>query len=232
MKIILFTGLLAFVLLSTGTSQILHQDPVDTIVEKTESNFLYIGFDKSTTVSERMTILNKTIAGTIEELDLMDYPIYRISVNNSTSEDSNLANLTKKLESEPSIMFVTNDQNLDQQEVQKIDIKRQGDVGFSNGVKELSGDSRQHYRQIILNHMPGLNRCVEKYYQGSRRKMIKALYEIVIDKKGSVKHVRLLESNIAKPQIRKCLKTKISNWRDFPRRRESEDLKLKFKFNY
>ena len=208
--------------------------PLDTPITDVKisaKKFLYIGFEKTTTEDQRLSILNKTTAGNIEELTLLDYPLFRIEFDNDQEGIQSFETAFEDLKDEPGVMFVSDKQNWDEEETATVNIKRQGDMNIHNEMK-LPESYKAHYHKIILNHMPGLNRCVEKQYPIGKRKKVKALYQIVINKKGAVEKVRLLSSNIKPPVLRNCLKKKILSWHDFPRRREDNNLTVKFKFNY
>jgi hypothetical protein len=192
---------------------------------------LYIGFEKNTTEDQRLLILNKTAAINIEELNFMDYPLFRIEFDNNQDGDKAFEDASNQLKDEPGVRFVSDEQNWNADENRSVSIKRQGEMNITK-EKTLSKSSKEHYHGIILNHMPGLNRCVEKQYPIGKRKKVKALYQIVINKKGAVKKVRLLSSNIRQPALRTCLKKKILTWHDFPRRRGDDNLSVKFKFSY
>lgn len=218
----------------TNVSVFSQNEPQDTPIanmEISEKKFLYIGFEKNTTEDQRFSILNKTTASNIEELNFMDYPLFRIEFDNDEDGIQAFEDATSQLKNETGVMFVSEKQNWHENENRSINIKRQGDMNIPK-EKALPKSSKEHYHSIILNHMPGLNRCVEKQYPIERRKKIKALYQIVINKKGAVEKVRLLSSNIKQPELRTCLKKKILSWHDFPRRHEDENLTVKFKFSY
>lgn len=192
---------------------------------------LYIGFEKNTTEDQRLLILNKTSAANIEELNFMDYPLFRIEFDNDEAGAKAFENASIQLKDESGVRFVSDEQKWEKDENRSVSVKRQGEMNIPK-EKTLPQSSKEYYHGIILNHMPGLNRCVEKQFPIGKRKKIKALYQIVINKKGAVEAVRLLSSNIKQPELRKCLKTKIFTWHDFPRRREDENLSVKFKFSY
>jgi|GEM_PF-5237932 len=192
------------------------------------SNSLYIGFEKSTTLSQRIQILEQAGAKLIEELNLLDYPIFRIELE---EQPSDLERFKEQLQKEKGVMFVSDERNLNEKQVNAVAVKRHGDMSISKNSSS-NGSSKSQYHQIILNHMPGLNVCVERYYPQPRRQPVKARYEITINPRGAVKTVRLLDSNMKDPQLRNCLRNKISTWHDFPRRRDEEDMTLKFEFKY
>lgn len=194
----------------------------------TNPNLLYIGFEKSTTLSQRLQILEQAGAKLIEQLNLMDYPIFRIELDEPPSD---WERFKEQLQNEKGVMFVSDERNLNEKQINAIAVKRQGEMSISPNSSS-NGSSKNQYHQIILNHMPGLNVCVERYYPQPRRHHIKALYEITITPSGAVKTVRLLDSNMKDLQLRNCLQKKISNWHDFPRRRDEEDMTLKFEFKY
>jgi len=200
-------------------------------IKISNKKFLYIGFEKNTTESQRQSILNKASTINIEELTLLEYPLFRMEFADDEEGIRSFNEAFEQLENEPGVMFVSDKQNWDKDEFKSNRIKRQGEMGIPD-AKKLPESSKANYHRIILNHMPGLNRCVVKEYPLERRKKIKALYEIVVNKKGAVEQVRLLSSNIKKPALRNCLKNKILTWHDFPRRTESENYKVKFKFSY
>lgn len=231
MRILEYTLLLfAF----TYVSVFSQNEPQDTPLANIKisgKKFLYIGFEKNTTEDQRFSILNKTSASNIEELNFMDYPLFRIEFDNDEDGIQAFENATSQLKDEPGVMFLSETQDWNKNENRSISLKRQGDMNIPK-EKALPKSSKEHYHSIILNHMPGLNRCVEKQYPIEKRKKIKALYQIVINKKGAVEEVRLLSSNIKQPELRTCLKKKILTWHDFPRRREDENLTVKFKFSY
>lgn len=224
---------IAFLVISATCvfSQNTPQDTPIADVKISGKKFLYIGFEKTTTEDQRLSILNKTTAMNIEELTLLDYPLFRIEFNNDKEGIQSFQNAFAELKDEPGVMFVSDKQNWDDQETGSVSVKRQGDMNIHKEMK-LPESSKAHYHNIILHHMPGLNRCVEKEYPIGKRKKVKALYEIVINKKGAVQDVRLLSSNIKLPALRTCLKKKILTWHDFPRRREDGNLTVKFKFSY
>jgi len=231
MKILIYILLIcAFVSLPVF-SQSTPQDTPFADVKISEKKFLYIGFEKTTSEDQRFLILNKTSATNIEELNLLDYPLFRIEFDNDEDGIQSYDEALTQLQEEPGVMFVSDKQNWDEKESSGINIKRQGDMNIPD-EKKLPESSKAHYHNIILNHMPGLNRCVEKEYPIGKRKKVKALYQIVINKKGAVEDVRLLSSNIKQPALRTCLKKKILSWHDFPRRRDDANLTVKFKFSY
>ena len=75
---------IAFLVISATCvfSQNTPQDTPIADVKISGKKFLYIGFEKSTTEDQRLSILNKTTAMNIEELTLLDYPLFRIEFNN------------------------------------------------------------------------------------------------------------------------------------------------------
>ena len=231
MKILLLVLLIFTLYFSSAFSQSTPQDTPFADIKISGKKFLYIGFEKTTTETQRFSILNKTLAAEIEELTLMDYPLFRIEFADDQSGIQSFEETFTLLKNEPGVMFVSDKQNWDESETKNISIKRQGNMNIP-AEKSLPKSSKAYYHNIILNHMPGLNRCVEKQYPIEKRKKVKALCEIVINKKGAVEKVRLLSSNIKPPQLRTCLKKKILSWHDFPRRRENENLTVKFKFSY
>ncbi len=231
MKILKYTLLLLIFTYVSVFSQNKPENTPLTNMEISAKKFLYIGFEKNTTEDQRFSILNKTTASNIEELNFMDYPLFRIEFDNDEDGIQAFENAAGQLEDEAGVMFVSKTQNWNENENESICLKRQGDMNIPK-EKALPKSSKEHYHSIILNHMPGLNRCVEKQYPIERRKKIKALYQIVINKKGAVEEVRLLSSNIKQPELRTCLKKKILSWHDFPRRYKDENLTVKFKFNY
>lgn len=207
------------------------QDTPITNLKISGKKLLYIGFEKNTSEDQRLLILNKTAATNIEELNFMDYPLFRIEFDNDEEGIKAFEDASNQLKDETGVKFVSDEQNWSNDENRSVSIKRQGEMNIPK-EKTLPQSSKEYYHGIILNHMPGLNRCVEKQYPIGKRKKIKALYQIVINKKGAVEQVRLLSSNIKKPALRTCLKKKILTWHDFPRRRDDENLTVKFKFSY
>lgn len=231
MKVLLVIFLIFTVAFSSAFGQSVPQDTPFADMKISSKKFLYIGFEKSTTENERLSILNKTSAADLEELNLMDYPLFRIEFTDDESGVHSFKEAFALLKNEPGVMFVSDKQNWEESEIKNISIKRQGNMNIPD-EKKLPKSSKAYYHNIILNHMPGLNRCVEKQYPIEKRKKVKALYEIVINKKGAVEKVRLLSSNIRPLKLKTCLKKKILSWHDFPRRRENENLTVKFKFSY
>ncbi|MEJ2052347.1 MAG: hypothetical protein P8X42_00390 [Calditrichaceae bacterium] len=200
-------------------------------LKSANKKFLYIGFEKATSETQRQSILNKASSINIEELTLLEYPLFRMEF---AADDEGIRSFNEaydQLKNETGVMFVSDKQNWDNSDFKNIGIKRQGKMKIPD-EKKLPASSKANYHRIILNHMPGLNRCVVKAYPIEKRPKIKALYEIVVNKKGAVKGVRLLSSNIKKPSLRGCLKQKILSWHDFPRRSENENYTVKFKFSY
>ena len=206
------------------------QDTPITNLKISGKKMLYIGFEKTTTENQRLLVLNRITAANIEELNFMDYPLFRIEFDNNQEGLKAFDDASDKLKNEPGVRFISDKQTWDE-ENRSVSVKRQGEMNIPK-EKTLPQSSKAYYHSIILNHMPGLNQCVEKQYPIGKRKKIKALYQIVINKKGAVEQVRLLSSNIKQPELRTCLKNKISTWHDFPRRREDENLTVKFKFSY
>ena len=231
MKILIYAVLVCVLASLQVFSQSVAQDTPLADVKLSEKKFLYIGFEKNTSEEQRLSILNNTFAINIEELNFMDYPLFRIEFDTDKDGIKAFEDASSQLKDEPGVMFVSDKQNWDKNESRSISIKRQGDMNIP-AEKTLPKSSKAYYHSIILNHMPGLNRCVEKQYPIGKRKKIKALYQIVINKKGAVEKVRLLSSNIKQPELRTCLKKKILTWHDFPRRRDDENLTVKFKFSY
>jgi hypothetical protein len=219
--------LFCFVYFSTSVAQEIAKIDNDSV----NNNSVYIGFTKASSEQERLSLLNSAPGTVMEILDLMEYPIYRVELDEPATKTV-IDNLQEQFKDETAVLFVTNKRNLDEKQFGSFGVKRQGDMSISKNKATLDKSASLEYRQIILNHMPGLNVCVEKYYPGKGRHKVQALYEINIDNRGAVQDVRLLKSNIKYPQLRNCLKKKIAGWRDFPRRRNDEDLTLKFKFNY
>ena len=231
MKTLLFVALASTLIYSGVLSQSAPQDTPLADVKISGKKFLYIGFEKTTTENQRLSILNRTSAENVEELTLMDYPLFRIEFADDQDGIQSFEETSIQLKDEPGVMFVSDKENWDESETKNISIKRQGNMNIPD-EKKLPTSSKAYYHNIILNHMPGLNRCVEKQYPIGKRKKVKALYQIVINKKGAVTEVRLLSSNLKQPDLRTCLKKKILSWHDFPRRRENENLTVKFKFSY
>jgi hypothetical protein len=231
MKNLIYIMLIVVFITLPVLSQNAPQDTPIANLKITGKKLLYIGFEKNTSEDQRLLILNKTDATNIEELNIMDYPLFRIEFDNDKAGIKAFEDASNQLKDESGVRFVSDEQNWENDENRSVSIKRQGKMNIPK-EKTLPQSSKEYYHGIILNHMPGLNRCVEKQYPIGKRKKIKALYQIVINKKGAVEEVRLLSSNIKEPELRTCLKSKISTWHDFPRRREDENLTVKFKFSY
>lgn len=231
MKFISTMILIIMMVCMSGYTQDAPPDTPTATLKASVKKFLYIGFEKNTTESQRQSILNQIASINIEELNLLEYPLFRIEFANDAQGSDDFEKTYKQLKNESGVMFVSDKQNWDSGEMRSIGVKRQGKMNIPDEQK-LPKASKAHYHSIILNHMPGLNRCVEKAYPLGKRKKVKALYQIVVNKKGAVEKVRLLSSNIKKSQLRACLKKKILSWHDFPRRQEDNNYTVKFKFSY
>lgn len=205
--------------------------------EQFNSNRLYVAFEDKTSGSRFANIVDRFSGKIIKELNSFSFPVYLVEISETSGELNSLKKTINKLENEPGVIFVSdgkNDKSL--MNIEKASVSRQGGFGISKPNKITTTTHLQNttnnFHGIILNHFPGLYSCIEKHNRLVKKIKISVLYEITIDKKGGVKRVRLLKGNIKDPKIRKCLKTKISAWKDFPRRSDPQDLTVKFKFKY